>query len=106
MPSEDISTQQAQQLTLALNRFLEPFISKDREERYEQENHLREVIAECAAFGYVIFSQPAEYRFRFESNGGLNTIVVCPGLDKVSDEEGRRYQPPVPQIIAPVIESI
>ncbi|KAF2966634.1 hypothetical protein GQX73_g6910 [Xylaria multiplex] len=105
-PSEDISTQQAQQLTVALIRFLQPFISSDREERYEQENHLREVIAECATFGYVIFSQPSEYRFRFESNGGLNTIVVCPGLDKVISEGGRRYMPPLPQVAAPVVESI
>ncbi|KAI3337562.1 hypothetical protein HD806DRAFT_476990 [Xylariaceae sp. AK1471] len=105
-PSEDVSTVRAQELTVALNRFLEPFISRDREERYEQENHLREVIAECATFGYVLFSQPTEYRFRFDSNGGLNTIVVCPGLDKIIDGEGRRYQSPVPQIVAPVVESI
>ncbi|KAI1811331.1 hypothetical protein GGS20DRAFT_115238 [Poronia punctata] len=106
VPSEDISTQQAQQLTLALNRFLEPFVSEDREERYEQENHLREVIVECAMFGYVIFSQPAEYRFRFDSDGGLDTIVVCPGLEKISDEQGHRSQSRPDQVIAPVIESI
>ncbi|TGJ82284.1 hypothetical protein E0Z10_g6473 [Xylaria hypoxylon] len=105
-PSEDISTQQAQELTVALIRFLQPFISSDREERYEQENNLREVIAECATFGYVILSQPSEYRFRFESNGGLNTIVVCPGLDKLIDEGGRHSKSPLPQIVAPVVESI
>ncbi|KAI1426945.1 hypothetical protein F5Y12DRAFT_793269 [Xylaria sp. FL1777] len=105
-PSEDMSTQQAQKLTVALVRFLQPFISSDREERYEQENHLREVITECATFGYVIFSQPSEYRFRFESDEGLNKIVVCPGLDKLIDEDGRRYKYPLPQIVAPVLESI
>lgn len=105
-PSEDVSTQQAQELTVALNRFLEPFVSSDREERYEQENDLREVIAECATFGYVLFSQPAEYRFRFESSEELSTIVVCPGLDKVIDEKGCRYKPPVPQIAAPVAEHV
>ncbi|KAI0396974.1 hypothetical protein F5Y17DRAFT_47221 [Xylariaceae sp. FL0594] len=106
VPSEDISTQQAQQLTLALNRFLEPFFPSDREERYEQENSLRELVAECATFGYVIFSQPAEYRFRYDSNGGLNTLVVFPGLDRISDEEGRRYRPPEPRIAPPVVESV
>ncbi|KAI0481424.1 hypothetical protein F4859DRAFT_474641 [Xylaria cf. heliscus] len=104
VPSEDVSTQQAQELTVSLNRFLEPFISRDREERYEQENHLREVIAECAAFGYVLFSQPCGYRFRFESSEGPDTIVVCPGLDKVTDERGCCYKPPIPQIAAPVLE--
>ncbi|KAI0437616.1 hypothetical protein F4803DRAFT_141834 [Xylaria telfairii] len=106
VPSEDVSTQQAQELTIALNRFLEPFISSDREERYEQENDLREVIAECATFGYVLFSQPAEYRFRFEGSEELSTIVACPGLDKVIDEKGYRYKPPVPQIAAPVVERV
>ncbi|KAI3343550.1 hypothetical protein F4824DRAFT_507384 [Ustulina deusta] len=105
-PSEDTSTRQAQKLTVALIRFLQPFISNDREERYEQENHLREVIAECATFGYVIFSQPSEYRFRFESDEGLNAIVVCPGLDKLIDEDGRHYKYPLPQIVAPVLEPI
>lgn len=106
IPSEDTSTQEALKLTVSLNRFLEPFISEDREDRYEQENHLREVIAECATFGYVLLSQPYEYRFQFGSEGELNTIIVCPGLEKVTDEKGHRNQPPVPQIVAPVVESI
>ncbi|KAI2630419.1 hypothetical protein GGS21DRAFT_200062 [Xylaria nigripes] len=106
VPTEEISTQQAQKLTIAVNRFLEPFVPREREERYEQENHLREVIVECATFGYLLFSQPAEYRFRFESNRGMGTIVVCPGMDKVMDEEGRRYQPQVRQLMAPVTESV
>ncbi|KAI8626053.1 hypothetical protein F5Y19DRAFT_488548 [Xylariaceae sp. FL1651] len=106
LPSDDVSTKQAHELATALIRFLGPFVSRDREEKYEQENHLREVIVECATFGYVVFSQPSEYRFRFDSNRGLNTIVVCPGLDKISDEEGRRFQPPIRQIVDPVVEYI
>ncbi|KAI1122932.1 hypothetical protein F5Y10DRAFT_270574 [Nemania abortiva] len=105
-PSEDTSTQDAQNLAVVLNRFLESFVSADREDRYEQENNLREVITECATFGYVLLSQPYEYRFRFEAEGGLNTIVVCPGIDRLIDEEGRRYQPPLPRIVAPIVESI
>ncbi|KAI0455598.1 hypothetical protein F5B21DRAFT_523334 [Xylaria acuta] len=105
-PSEDVSTQQAQELTVALNRFLEPFVSRDREERYEQENDLREVIVECAVFGYVLFSQPSEYRFLFESNEGPSTIVVCPGLNKVIDKKGFCYKPPLPRIAGPVVENI
>ncbi|KAI1435511.1 hypothetical protein GGR50DRAFT_686965 [Xylaria sp. CBS 124048] len=109
-PSSDVSTQQAQSLTLVLNRFLQPFVSSDREERYEQENHLREVIVECATFGYVLFSQAAEYRFLFDGNGGGggggNTIVVCPGLDKLIDGEGRRCRLPMSRVVAPLIESV
>lgn len=106
MPSEDVSTQQAQQLAAALSRFLQAFVSGDRESRYEQENHLREVIVECAALGYVLFSQPSEFRFRYdkdEDGGSSNGIVTCPGLDKVSDEEGRNYAKPY-TLVAPVIE--
>ncbi|KAI0096238.1 hypothetical protein GGR51DRAFT_568716 [Nemania sp. FL0031] len=106
VPSEDTSTQEAQRLTVLLNKFLEPFVSGDREDRYEQENNLREVIVECATFGYVLLSQPYGYRFRFESEDGPNTLVVCPGIDKLVDEEGRCYQPPLPQIVAPIVEAI
>ncbi|XXH04350.1 hypothetical protein Hte_010764 [Hypoxylon texense] len=105
-PPEDISTHKAQQLAVNLNVFLQHFVAGSREDRYEQENHLREVIAECATFGYHLFSQPSEYRFRFEDGLNPNSIVVCPGLDKISDEEGRRYPPPTQPVVAPVVESI
>ncbi|KAI1074331.1 hypothetical protein F5B20DRAFT_563804 [Whalleya microplaca] len=103
-PSEDVSTQQAQQLALALNTFLEPFVRGVHDERYEQENHLREVLVECATFGYLLFSQPSEYRLRFGNDGGDNSIVVCPGLDKISDEEGHKYPRPAQPIVAPAVD--
>ncbi|KAI1503334.1 hypothetical protein F5X99DRAFT_417300 [Biscogniauxia marginata] len=105
VPSEDVSTQQAQELAIALNAFLAPFISEDREAKYEQENHLREVIVECATFGYLLFSQPSEFRFRFDNAEGQQKIVVCPGIDKISDKEGRRYPSAVQAIISPLVES-
>lgn len=105
-PSEDISTHGAQQLAVALNAFLEPFVSGDRQDRYEQENHLREVIVECVAFGYLLFSQPCEYRYRFEGGVRPNYIVVFPGLDKISDEEGHRYPSPVQSVVSPLTELI
>ncbi|KAI1773622.1 hypothetical protein F4818DRAFT_96181 [Hypoxylon cercidicola] len=105
-PPEEVSTHKAQQLAMSLNAFLEPFVAEGREERYEQENHIREVIAECATFGYHLFSEPSEYRFRFEDGVSPFNIVVCPGLDRISDEEGRRYPPPAQPIVAPVVESI
>ncbi|KAI1206618.1 uncharacterized protein F4807DRAFT_438703 [Annulohypoxylon truncatum] len=106
VPSEDISTHGAQQLAVALNAFLEPFVIGDREDRYEQENHLREVIVECVTFGYLVFSQPCEYRYRFEGGVRPNYIVVFPGLDKISDEEGHRYPSPVQSVVPPLTEMI
>jgi hypothetical protein len=106
VPSEDVSTHQAQQLAIALNKFLEPFsIADDRESRYEQENHLREVIVECATFGYLLFSQPSEFEFCFEQSGKQNSIVTSPGLDKTTNEQGKRLRPPH-RLVAPVVESI
>ncbi|KAK8061092.1 hypothetical protein PG997_015313 [Apiospora hydei] len=136
-PSEDISTQQAQQLAVELNRFLAPFVAvaedgdddeSDTLARYEQENDLREALVECATLGYVLFSQPAEYILLYsdgkkrvaavEGGGGGSSvsrekIVVCPGLQRVRDEEGggilrRRYScarswRQLSAILAPVI---
>ncbi|KAI1409477.1 hypothetical protein F5Y13DRAFT_169920 [Hypoxylon sp. FL1857] len=105
-PSEDVSTHQAEQLAVALNSFLEPFVTGDRQDRYEQENHLREVIVECATFGYLLFSQPCEYRYRFEGGVRPNYIVVFPGLDRISDEEGYRYPSAAQPVVTPMVEMI
>ncbi|KAI0834511.1 hypothetical protein F5Y06DRAFT_278844 [Hypoxylon sp. FL0890] len=105
-PSEDVSTHQAEQLAVALNTFLEPFVAGDRQDRYEQENNLREVVVECATFGYLLFSQPYEYRYRFEGGVRPNYIVVFPGLDRISDEEGYRYPAPAQSVVTPVVEMI
>lgn len=104
-PTEDVSTHSAQRLAVSLGRFLEVFVPIDREARYEQENHLREVIVECATFGYLIFSQPSEFQFQYNTQSKLNAVVTCPGLAKISDEEGRRYTSP--HVLAtPVVEVI
>ncbi|KAI1465114.1 uncharacterized protein F4812DRAFT_132643 [Daldinia caldariorum] len=106
VPSEDVSTRQAQRLAETLNAFLEPFVAGDRDDRYEQENHLREVIVECATFGYLLLSQPSEYQFRFDDGGNSNQITVFPGVDRISDEDGHR-NPSLAQTIArPRIESV
>ena len=36
-----------------------------------QEGHLRLVVLECTKFGYLLFSQPAEFRLTFEVLGGM-----------------------------------
>jgi hypothetical protein len=80
--------QQAQGLVVALNEILGPLAEPRRVK--EQEKHLYEVVLECAKFGYLLFSQPAEFRFVFESAATGGMLVVRPGLDKVSDEHGNR----------------
>jgi hypothetical protein len=105
VPTEDVSTQQAQQLAVLLNRFLATFVAGSRDEQYEQENHLREVIVQCATFGYLLFSQPSEYQFRYDCDNKQNGVVVWPGLRKISGEDGVRYDFPQ-SLVAPVIESI
>ncbi len=84
LPSENISTLQAQRLAEALSRFLKEFIPGVRENRYEQENHLREVIVECATFGYLLFFQPSEFQFRYDGTSKTKGIMTCPGLDKIT----------------------
>ena len=101
-PPEEATARQAQQLAWELNRFLEPFVLCDRGLGYEQESHLQQVLTECARFGYVLFSQPSEYRFDYDDQGRLGGFVVCPGLERVSDEEGRRYT--TPQVLAAPVE--
>ncbi|KAI0156716.1 hypothetical protein GGR52DRAFT_587063 [Hypoxylon sp. FL1284] len=106
IPLEDVVTHRAQQLAVNLNAFLKPFVLSGRESRYEQENHLREVIAECTTFGYRLFSEPSEYRFRFGEGANSSNLVVCPGLERISDEEGRRHSPLGISVVAPVVEHI
>lgn len=102
LPSEEGTAQQAQQLAKELNRFLDPFVVRGRELNYEQENHLSQVLAECARFGYLLFSQPAEYRFNYDSHGRRGGVVVCPGLERVADGEGRQYSKP--QVLSAPVE--
>ncbi|KAK7946351.1 uncharacterized protein PG986_010672 [Apiospora aurea] len=97
--TEDGVAQQAQQLARELNRFLHAFASRSS----EQETHLRQVLAECARFGYLLFSQRAEYRFNYDRAGREGgVIVVCPGLERVSDGEGRKLSKP--QVLAAPVE--
>jgi len=86
----------------ALNGFLGYFVGGDRQ---QQEKHLHGVVMECAKYGYVLFSQPGEFRLNFEASHGSNSIVVCPGLDKASDGDGNRFSPPQ-SLLAPVTESV
>lgn len=70
-----------------------------------QADHLREVVTECAKFGYVLFSHPADWKFMFEGtsmvDANRHSVVVCPGLEKYSDHNGTPYMQPR-RVAAPV----
>lgn len=102
VPSDNLLAVQGHKLTVALNACLKPFVKGGEDQIYEQESHLEQVIRECATFGYLLFSQPSEYRLRFENDEG-GGMVVCPGLYKVVNDNGLYYQE---LVSAPVVESI
>lgn len=98
-PSDTTLAPQAAALAQALNRFLLYFVEDSDTARFQQENHLREVIAECAKFGYVLFSQPSDWCFTHvagqEQAAGTGRryrgeIVCAAGLLKHTDKDGRR----------------
>lgn len=81
-----------------------------KEGRAEQENHLQEVVLECAKFGYIVFSQPAEmiWQFQFraeEETAGDAYIVTCPGLDRISEHSGASCDKPA-VVVAPELQKI
>ncbi|KAJ4227931.1 hypothetical protein NW759_004020 [Fusarium solani] len=82
--SEAALSSQALALTTRLNGFLHHFVGTSHS---AQTDHLQAVIVECTKLGYVILSQPQDWRFVFEKG---NSVVVCPGLDK----GGRRVVEP------------
>lgn len=90
VPEEESLEPRARQLVAEMNTFLGAFI--DGKNRQHQQDHLLDVVLECAKFGYSIFSQPADFIWQFGTGGGMD-IVVCPGLEKVSDSHGIRCQP-------------
>ncbi|KAF4991633.1 hypothetical protein FDECE_13981 [Fusarium decemcellulare] len=82
--SEAAVSQQALAVANSLNAFLHHFVGTSRG---AQTDHLQAVILECTRLGYVILSQPQDWRYVFEKG---DMLVVCPGLDK----GGRRVVDP------------
>ncbi|ROW09572.1 hypothetical protein VMCG_02512 [Cytospora schulzeri] len=79
VPDESSLAPQARDLVAAMNNFLGAFV--DEQSKYHQESHLQDVVLECARFGYMILSQPAEMEWRFDT-GNAEELVLCPGLEK------------------------
>ncbi|RKU45012.1 hypothetical protein DL546_003492 [Coniochaeta pulveracea] len=102
LPADEVAmAPQAKLLANTLDTFLIPFVHADHAAgRYQQKSHLEAIILEVAKFGYTLLSQPSEWRFVYTTGSPGRAAVVCPGLVKVSDRDGRRYGEPR-QIVAP-----
>ncbi|KAM7200751.1 hypothetical protein V8F33_003682, partial [Rhypophila sp. PSN 637] len=95
---------QASGLADALDTFLAYFVAENN--RFQQKSHLQAVIIECAKFGYVLLSQPSEWRL--VNNPGTThhsgphgySAVVCAGLVKVALRDGTPTSSPQ-QVVAP-----
>ncbi|RDA93492.1 hypothetical protein CP533_4012 [Ophiocordyceps camponoti-saundersi (nom. inval.)] len=98
-------TSQAQELTAELNTVLRFFSEPDTASQQEQTRHLELVILECAKLGYVLLSQPSDWRFVTENPGTKEadySIVVEAGLMKLSDRDGVPYRSPR-SVVDPVV---
>ncbi|QPC62242.1 hypothetical protein HYE67_004473 [Fusarium culmorum] len=96
--STDEAPAKAQSLANELNTFLQLFVTQDSASRQDQKNHLQDVILECTRLGYVLLSQPGDWGFIFEAKTTPKErtcrIVVCPGLERLSHNNGTRYGSP------------
>ncbi|VTO93161.1 unnamed protein product [Fusarium graminearum] len=96
--SMDEAPAKAQSLANELNTFLQLFVAQDSARRQDQTNHLQDVILECTRLGYVLLSQPGDWGFVFEAKTTpkerTRRIVVCPGLERLSHNNGTRYGSP------------
>ncbi|RGP69845.1 hypothetical protein FLONG3_7671 [Fusarium longipes] len=96
--SGDEVPSKAHALVNELNRFLHLFVTQESVSQQEQTNHLQAVILECTRLGYVLLSQPGDWRFIFRtktiSMDKTRKIVVCPGLERLSSNDGTSIRPP------------
>ncbi|KAF5983840.1 hypothetical protein FBULB1_3608 [Fusarium bulbicola] len=91
-----------------LNQFLEMFVTQDPASQQDQMNHLQAVILECTKLGYVVLSQPSDWGFVFSNSTPITKsrkIVVCPGLERLSQNDGTRYRSPK-EVVAPETVSL
>ncbi|VUC31021.1 unnamed protein product [Clonostachys rosea] len=98
--SETVVSNQALALTNALNTFLGSFVSSSSDDAGQRE-HLQLVIIECTKLGYVLFSHPSDWQFVHAAGRG-GAVVVCAGLEKLSQRGGAPYKTPK-VVVAPVV---
>ncbi|KAH8880210.1 hypothetical protein GQ53DRAFT_605744, partial [Thozetella sp. PMI_491] len=89
--SESALAGQAAALTIAMNTFLHHFVTSTPSAMQAQSEHLQAVILEFTKLGYVLLSDPASWKLSHYLPNHLdhNYIVLCAGLDKATDKNGR-----------------
>jgi len=105
VPSEVAIVPQAAALVNALNSFLDPFVPP--EGKQQQATHLQDVTVVFTKFGYVLFSQPGDWRLNLSTRGyqtGVRLAVVCAGLDKLGGRDGKPYGAPKSVVAATVVQ--
>lgn len=80
-------------LQAELDGFLSIFVPKDSEARVKQSESLVRVIRASCKFGYLLFSNPCEWRLLFHTEAGSPAVVVVPGLERLSDRNDRMLRP-------------
>lgn len=92
----DEAPSKAFSLANRLNTFLQIFVPQDHASRQDQTSHLQAVILECTKLGHVLLSQPGDWGFVFSNKTTTleraHMIVVCPGLERLSHNDGTRYR--------------
>lgn len=80
-------------LQAVLHGFLSIFVPEDDEARVKQSESLVRVIQASSQFGYLLFSSPCEWRLLFKTAAGSPTVVVVPGLERLSTYDDRMLEP-------------
>ena len=101
---------QIEALAAALGDFLGQFANRDANTNSlsAQRANLEAVIADCAGFGYRLFSDPYAWRFIFDdsrTSQQQDSLIVRPGLKKLSNDEGELYEYPL-VVVEPMMEPI
>jgi hypothetical protein len=85
MSSDDPRLQTIRNTVQTANSFLAPYANgQDEEARLR---NLEEIMKRAARFGFVLFSQPASFRFDWTDTGA--GVVAFPTLVQVTDEYGK-----------------
>ncbi|RGP79354.1 hypothetical protein FLONG3_2509 [Fusarium longipes] len=92
--SESDIQDQVEAVAKALDSVLRYFVAPDEESQDQQRNHLRLMIVEIAKLGYTFFSHTSDWRFMYNDGSGRGRLVVCVGLEKLSDLDGHRLRTP------------
>jgi hypothetical protein len=79
----------------SLDSILRPY-AKEPSDNDERLRKLEDLLKRAARFGYLIFSQPSQWEFRWDNDQGAarKDLTIFPALLQVADEDGNPLQKP------------